>query len=103
MRSAVHVDGRLNDRSVIDRGWTVEVAFPWDGMQHLANGRSLPPRDGDDWSLFVGRFEKLMSNGAELKPHPAWCWTAHGIADTHRPEKWTRFRFSDRYAEDLPG
>jgi hypothetical protein len=94
MRSAVHVDGKINDRSSVDRGWTVELAFPWSGMQSLANGRSLPPREGDLWKMFFGRFEKLLVNGAEVSPHPAWVWNKHGVYDSHRPEHWTPIRFS---------
>jgi hypothetical protein len=49
--------------------------------------------------MFFGRFEKLMAGGREIEPHPAWCWTPHGVFDTHLPEKWTRVIFTDR----LPG
>jgi hypothetical protein len=31
MRSAVNVDGVVNSRNNTDRGWTVELAFPWRG------------------------------------------------------------------------
>src|SRR5205823_3184027 len=58
MRLAVRIDGKLNDRSVVDRGWSVELAFPWSGMERLAHGRRLPPEDGDVWRMFFGRFEK---------------------------------------------
>ena len=102
LRSAVHVDGRLNDRSHVDRGWTVELAFPWAGMTHLAGGRALPPRPGDQWRMFFGRFERLLAGGAEVTPHPAWCWTPHGIYDTHRPEHWTVVEFSATSVEELP-
>ena len=94
MRSAVRVDGKLNDRSAVDKGWTVELAFPWEGMRPLANGRTLPPRDGDIWRIFFGRFEKMVFGGQEVNPHPAWCWTEHGVYDTHLPERWTEVRFS---------
>jgi hypothetical protein len=94
MRSAVRVQGVINDRSVVDKGWTVELAFPWSGMGWLANGRSLPPKDGDTWRMFFGRFEKLSHGGIEVQPHPAWCWSPHGVYDTHLPERWTRVRFS---------
>ncbi len=30
LRTAVHVDGTLNDPGDIDRGWSVEMAIPWD-------------------------------------------------------------------------
>lgn len=101
LRSAVAVDGTLNDPTTVSRGWTVELAFPWKGMQPLANGRSLPPVDGDEWRIFFGRFEQLLVNGREVQPHPAWCWTPHGVFDTHLPDKWTRVRFSSECVEDL--
>ncbi len=94
LRCAVHVDGRINDDSVVDRGWSVELAIPWAGMRPLANGRALPPRDGDVWRMFFGRFQKLRSAGMEIQPHPAWVWTPHGVYDTHRPECFTEVRFS---------
>ena len=64
LRSAVHVDGKLNDRMNVDKGWTMEVAFPWAGMRHLAGGRALPPNPGDQWKLFFGRFERLLAPAA---------------------------------------
>jgi hypothetical protein len=41
---AVQIDGTLNQDTDRDRGWTVELALPWAGMQPLAqaDGRSLP-------------------------------------------------------------
>jgi hypothetical protein len=101
LHSAVQVDGKINDRFVTDQGWTVELAFPWVGMQWLANGRSLPPKDGDVWSIFFGRFEKLEIAGALPQPQPAWCWNKHGVLDTHVPECFTRVHFSSRYADEI--
>ncbi|HEY7305694.1 MAG TPA: carbohydrate-binding family 9-like protein [Bryobacteraceae bacterium] len=98
LRYAVHVNGCINDDSVADRGWTVELAIPWSGMAPLANNRSLPPREGDVWRMFFGRFEKLKSAGVEIQPHPAWVWTPHGVYDTHRPECFTTIRFSNEVA-----
>ncbi len=84
--NAVHVDGKINDNSVPDKGWTVELAFPWKGMKYLAQGRSLPPKDRDVWRIFFGRFELLRPGGVELSPHPAWVWSPHRVYDTHVPE-----------------
>ncbi len=99
--TAVQVDGVLNDRSIVDKGWTVELAFPWSGMKWLANGRSLPPREGDVWNIFFGRFEKLEVAGTLPQPQPAWCWSKHDTLDTHLPEKFTKVQFSNRYVEDV--
>jgi hypothetical protein len=101
LRSAVFVDGTINDRSNVDRGWTVELAFPWAGMSWLANGRALPPNHGDIWSMFFGRFEKVEVAGTLPQPQPAWCWNKHGVLDTHLPECFTRVQFSSEYVEDL--
>ena len=103
LRSAVQVDGKLNDRSFVSKGWSVELAFPWVGMKPLANGRSLPPQDGDVWNIFFGRFEKFEVANARPEPQPAWCWTPHGTLDTHLPEKFTRVQFSTRSVDDLQG
>jgi hypothetical protein len=96
LRTGVQVDGAINDRTKVSRGWSAELVLPWSGMKWLANGRALPPRDGDEWRMFFGRFEKLKSGGAEITPHPAWVWTPHGVYDTHQPEKWTTVRFSTK-------
>lgn len=94
LRSAVSLDGTLNDHSDIDRGWRAEIVLPWAGMKHLAGSRPLPPHDGDLWRFFLGRFQKLTAGGREIQPHPAWCATPHGVYDTHLPERWTQVRFS---------
>jgi Carbohydrate family 9 binding domain-like len=101
MRSATYVDGTINDRATVDRGWTVELAFPWAGMHWLANGRSLPPTAGDVWSMFFGRFQKLEVAGARPQPQPAWCWNKHGVLDTHLPECFTRVHFSSQYVDEI--
>src|SRR5262249_8616252 len=36
LKTAVHVDGTLNDPRDKDRGWTVEIAFPWKVLGELA-------------------------------------------------------------------
>jgi hypothetical protein len=100
LRVGVQVEGRINDDSAVDKGWTAEVAFPWRGMHWLANRRSLPPKSGDVWRLFFGRFEALHANGKEIQPHPAWCWNRHGVYDTHRPECFTYIHFSDQYVDE---
>jgi hypothetical protein len=94
LESATHVDGTLNDNSDVDKGWTVELAFPWKGAKWLAGDRALPPKDGDVWKIFFGRFELLRVAGAEVQPHPGWSWNRHGVYDTHLPQCWTAVHFS---------
>lgn len=90
LRTAVFVDGTLNSETP-SRGWRAQIALPWAGMKHLANGRPLPPLPGDEWRMFLGRFQQVRIAGRELQA--AWCLTPHGVADTHQPEKFSRVVF----------
>jgi hypothetical protein len=101
LRTAVHVDGVLNDRFFVSKGWSAQVTLPWKSIGPLANGRSLPPKNGDVWRIFFGRFEKMSVGGSEVQPHPAWCWNKHGVMDTHLPECFTYVHFSDEAVEGL--
>jgi hypothetical protein len=92
LRTAVQVQGTLNEDSDVDRGWTVEIAFPWAGMAHLADGRSLPPKDGDAWRIFFGRFGKLNVFGRDVGN--AMSFGRVGDGDNHLPERFTRVTFS---------
>jgi hypothetical protein len=92
LKSAVRIDGTLNDSNSVDRGWTVELAFPWAGMGALADGRACPPRDGDVWRLLFARYEKLNLLGNDV--HAGWAWNRVGSIDNHAPECFTQLRFS---------
>lgn len=93
LQTAVQVDGTLNDNSNIDKGWSLEIAIPWKSLYLLADGRAIPPNNGDVWNMFLGRFQKLMVGGNEVIPHPAMALNSHGIYDTHLTEKWSRIKF----------
>src|SRR5260370_33700843 len=72
LRHAVHVDGVLNRRDRSDRGWTAELAFPWHGLDLLADGRSLPPKAGELWRIDCSRFEQIGRSQKELDPRVRW-------------------------------
>ena len=93
---AVHVDGTLNDSRDVDRGWTAEVAFPWAGLKWLADGRALPPHEGDVWRIDCSRFEQFGRDGKPLNLSAGWTWNRHGYMDSHIPETFTYVRFSKR-------
>lgn len=93
LQTAVQIDGIINDNSHIDKGWSLEISIPWTSLGFLANGRSLPPKNGDVWNMLLGRFQKLMVSGKEVQPHPAMVLNSHGIYDTHLPEKWSKIEF----------
>ena len=102
LRWAVNVDGTLNDKSDVDRGWTVEIAVPWHSLTLLAkaDGRALPPRDGDVWMMDFSRFNTHKA------PPPAldsggWAWSPHGVWDSHVPERFTQVVFASSSSKKL--
>jgi hypothetical protein len=94
LRHAVHVEGILNQRAGTDKGWSAELAFPWKGMELLADGRSLPPQDGDMWRIDCSRFQQVSPDGTRLDPSAGWTWNRHGHYDSHIPETFTHVHFS---------
>jgi len=94
LRHAVHVDGTLNQRDQIDRGWSAEIAIPWKSLSLLADGRPIPPKAGDVWRIDCSRFEKIGPNKEILDPCAGWTWNRHGHYDSHIPEVFPKITFS---------
>jgi hypothetical protein len=95
LRHAVHIDGTLNSCTGTDRGWSAEIALPWKGLAWLADGRSLPPKDGDIWRIDCSRFQQIGLRGERLDTGAGWTWNRHGHYDSHIPETFTYVQFSD--------
>ena len=99
LRTAVHVEGTLNDPSDRDKGWSVEIAIPWSALREYAR-RPAPPRDGDQWRVNFSRVEwQHTVEGTEYRKVPDrrednWVWSPQGIIDMHRPERWGFVQFS---------
>jgi hypothetical protein len=94
LRHAVHIEGLLNKRAGTDQGWSAELALPWKGLELLADGRSLPPQDGDLWRIDCSRFQQAGPDGHRLDPSAGWTWNRHGHYDSHIPETFTYVHFS---------
>ena len=92
---AVQIDGTLNDSSDRDRGWTVELAFPWKGMKSLMLGdqRALPPKPGDIWRMDFSRFNQYRE-AVPAKDSGGWALSSHGVWDSHIPEVFPFVTFS---------
>jgi Carbohydrate-binding family 9 len=99
LRTAVRVDGRINDAATIDRGWTAEVALPWRSLAFLFAGRTLPPGDGETLRCDFSRFEALRVHGKPLPENPGWSLNPHGVYDSHIPESFSVVHFTTRTAE----
>ncbi|MEA3462346.1 MAG: carbohydrate-binding family 9-like protein, partial [Bacteroidota bacterium] len=95
LQTAVYLDGTINDSSDRDRGWTVELALPWEGMALLSMGdqRTVPPQDHDVWRMDFSRFNQYKQAPPSEDPG-GWAWSPHGVWDSHVPECFTYIHFS---------
>jgi hypothetical protein len=96
LRTAVRVDGTLNDPRHKDRGWSVELAFPWSAFRERSGvGR---PRAGDVWRINFSRVEwRTEVAGGKYRKLPGrednWVWSPQGEINMHIPDRWGYVRF----------
>ncbi len=102
LRTAVAVDGTLrrvdarspdatgapgHARPDKDRGWTVEIAYPWRAFD---SRQPVPqPRVGTEWRLNFSRVEWKAGQAREDN----WVWSPQGVVDMHVPERWGWLQF----------
>jgi hypothetical protein len=100
LQSGVALDGTINDDTDRDRGWTVEIALPWSGMDVLHKGQNvnLPPKEKDVWRMDFSRFNQYKE-APPANDSGGWAWSPHGVWDSHVPECFTFIHFS---ASDIP-
>ncbi|MCB9846283.1 MAG: carbohydrate-binding family 9-like protein [Phycisphaeraceae bacterium] len=101
LRTAVHLDGTLNDPSDVDRGWSVEVAIPFAAFDRHSDG-ARPPRPGEVWKVNFSRVEwdLRVEDGRYVKipgrPEHNWVWSPMGLVDMHLPERWGEVEFGGK-------
>lgn len=101
LRLAVYVDGTCNDARDRDRGWSVEMAIPWEALAELS-GRKLPPREGEQMRINFSRVEwrhtveRVRYRKVSGMPEDNWVWSPQGVVDMHRPETWGYVQFAAR-------
>jgi hypothetical protein len=108
---ATKVYGTINQPGDVDEGWSVEIAFPWDGISRPTRA-TVPPGDGDVWQVNFSRveweveaaedgqgYEKIKEKRGDnwvAKPEANWVWSPQGLVNMHFPEQWGFVRFSEQ-------
>jgi hypothetical protein len=107
LRAAVRLEGTLNNPRDRDRGWSVELALPWETLSD--SGRiTVPPRNGDRWRVNFSRVKwdlEVVDGGYRKRTDPAtgqplpehnWVWSPQGEINMHIPERWGLVTFAER-------
>ena len=89
-KSAVQIQGTLNDWTDVDEYWQLEVAVPFAGLPTLEGRR---PQRGDCWRFHLSRYDYsvYLPDGVELSS----CAPLSEV-NFHRYEDWLTLRFTDR-------
>lgn len=114
LKSSVHVKGRINDPSTEDQSWSVEIAFPWSGLEKYHSKGCVPPAPGDLWKLnfsrvqwqhkvIEGNYVRIPPHGTPIaeslnpdeQDHPEnnWVWSPQGAVNMHLPDRWGEVEF----------
>ncbi|MGB1102834.1 MAG: family 10 glycosylhydrolase [Crocinitomicaceae bacterium] len=108
IRTAVHIDGTLNNPKDEDKGWQLEMAIPLQPFVMLKNKPRSYPVDGEQWrinfsrvnwdyELVNGKYQKKRDpKTKKLLPEYNWVWSNQTIINMHAPEKWGYLQFSDQ-------
>jgi hypothetical protein len=103
LRSAVKVQGTVNDPTDKDKGWTVEFAIPYKAF--TVAGKIKSPEEGETWRINFSRvqWDTQVSDGKYVKekdatgkdlPERNWVWSPQGLINMHYPERWGYLKFS---------
>jgi WD40 repeat protein len=101
LKTAVHVNGTINNPRDTDQGWVVEIAIPWE-IVHALNEkrRAAMPRDGEQWRINFSRVEWRwdIAKGKYVRRKDRrednWVWSPQGVVNMHQPETWGYVQFS---------
>lgn len=108
IRTAVHIDGKLNDPNAENKFWSVEVVMPFTTLMECSSKSDCAcPDIGDYWRMNFSRVQWKVNveNGQYVKrrdpithnilPEDNWVWSPTGVINIHYPEMWGFVFFAD--------
>lgn len=110
LKTAVQVNGTLNDPSDVDKGWSVEVAMPWEVLKETSGSNDVPEgkfwrvnfsRVNWDFELKDGAYTRKKDADGKFLPEYNWVWSPQGVINMHEPEHWGYAYFSSNVAGNL--
>lgn len=105
LKSAVSIDGTLNNPNDVDKGWTIELAIPWSVYKKSYFEQNVPSdafwrvnfsRVNWDYQINEGKYERKKDTNGEFLHEHNWVWSPTGVINMHLPEKWGYVYFSSK-------
>ena len=107
LKSAVKVDGTLNNPTDKDKGWTLELAIPWKAYKTSYFENNVPvnnfwrvnfSRVNWDFQVEDGAYQRKKDVKGDFLHEYNWVWSPQGVINMHEPEKWGYVYFSSSQA-----
>lgn len=108
-KSAVSLDGTINNPKDNDKKWSIEYAIPMDALLEVAP-ESQSITSGEQWKMNFARAQRrlevvdgkyqLQRDSSTGRPYgPAFTvWSPQGLDNIHYPEMWGTVQFSEQIA-----
>jgi hypothetical protein len=105
LKTAIHIEGSLNNPNDKDLYWAVEMAVPLNPFVSLKNRPKTSPKEGEQWRLNFSRvqwdfdiidgiYHRKKENDNYLKEYN-WVWSNQKVINMHEPEKWGVLQFTE--------
>ena len=109
LKSAINIDGTLNNHSDTDKNWTLEIAIPFKDLR-TAYKQDNVPRDKFwrvnfsrvNWQhdIIDGKYSRKKDKNDKYLHEYNWVWSPQGVINMHAPEKWGYVYFSSNEVEN---
>lgn len=105
LKSAIKVNGTLNNPNDIDKGWMIEMAIPWAVYKTSYFHKNVPKdkfwrvnfsRVNWNHTINNGIYSRKKDKNEKYLPEYNWVWSPHGVINIHEPEKWGYVFFSSK-------
>lgn len=105
LKSAVKVNGTINNPSDIDEGWILEIAIPWAAYKTSYFHKNVPKdnfwrvnfsRVNWQHDIINNQYTRKKDANGKFLPEYNWVWSPMGVINMHEPEKWGYVYFSSK-------
>jgi len=109
LKSAVKINGTINNPNDTDQGWVLEMAIPWASYKTSYFDKVVPidkfwrvnfSRVNWQHSIKNGTYERKKDAEGKFLPEYNWVWSPMGVINMHEPEKWGYVYFSSKEGKD---
>lgn len=111
LKTAVLIDGKLNDPSADNKKWSCEIVMPFETLLECCGQGKEIPKAGEFWRINFSRvqwridvvnneFVKRTDEKGNPLPEDNWVWSPTGIVNMHYPELWGFVFFCDESSNE---